>query len=273
MSALTGKVAWITGGGSGIGRACALELARRGVHVAVSGRRRDRLEQVAVEAARLGAKSAAIVCDVRDEEQLGAAVSQVVERLGRLDIALANAGFTVSGRVDELSGDDWRRQLDTNVVAVAMTARAAIDELRITRGRIGLVGSVAGFIPAPGFVAYHASKHAIRALGQTLSLELAASGVSCTTLHPGFVASEITQIDNAGRRDPSREDPRPAMLMWSAERAARVIVDALTERRRELVFTGHGKLAAFFGMHFPGVLQFVMTRSAMLEQADSFRVK
>jgi short-subunit dehydrogenase len=153
-----------------------------------------------------------------------------------------------------------------------MTARHAIAELRLTRGRIVLVGSVAGFMPAPGWVAYHASKYAIRALGQTLSVELAADGISCTTVHPGFVSSEIIQVDNDGRHDPTRDDPRPAYLMWSAERAARVIVNALAARRRELVFTGHGKLAAFIGMHFPGVFQVVMTRGAMKAQAESFRV-
>jgi NAD(P)-dependent dehydrogenase (short-subunit alcohol dehydrogenase family) len=248
-------------------------LAQRGVHVALSGRRRERLQEVAARATEHGVQAAVVECDVRDEARVAQAVRETVERLGRLDIALANAGFTVGGRVEELSGEDWRRQLETNVVGVAMTARHAIPELRITRGRLALIGSVAGFMPAPGFAAYHASKHAVRALGQTLSLELASSGVSCTTVHPGFVASEINQVDNRGRFDPVREDRRPAYLMWSAERAARVIIDAMTRRRRELVFTGHGKLAAFVGMHFPGVFQFVMTRGPMREQATSFRVE
>src|SRR5690606_1178224 len=236
MRGLDGMVAWVTGATSGIGEACARELARRGARVAISGRRRDRLDALAAE---LGALP--VPCDVREDEAVATAVDTVLERFGRLDLALANAGFTVGGRVEELSADDWRRQLDTNVVGAALTARHALPALRESRGRLGLVGSVAAFLPAPSFAPYHASKYALRALGLTLSAELAGSGVSCTTVHPGFVASEIAQVDNHGRHDPSRADQRPAALMWPTDRAARVIVRALLARRREVVFTGHGR--------------------------------
>ena len=87
------------------------------------------------------------------------------------------------------------------------------------------------------------------------------SGVSCTTIHPGFVESEIAQVDNEGRHDPSRKDPRPAKLMWSAEKAAKAMVGALHRRDREHVFTGHGKLAGFVGRHMPGVAHLLMTRN------------
>jgi NAD(P)-dependent dehydrogenase (short-subunit alcohol dehydrogenase family) len=266
---LKGRVAWVTGATSGIGREVALELARRGAIVAVSGRRRDRLERVVAEGGRLFA----VPCDVRDEASLAAAVDDIVARHGRLDLALANAGFSVGGRIEELNADDWRRQLETNVIGAALTARAALPALRITRGRLGLVGSVAAFLPAPSFAPYHASKYALRALGLTLSAELAGSGVSCTTVHPGFVASEITQVDNHGRHDPSRADQRPAALMWPTDRAARVIVSALLARRREVVFTAHGRAAAFLGMHFPALAHLVMTRGAMKQRADAFRVE
>lgn len=255
------RVAWITGGGSGIGEATALELARRGAHVAVSGRRTDKLRGVVGAIESLGRRALAVRCDVTDEAQIEAAVREVVERFGRLDVAVANAGFSVAGRIADLDREAWRRQLDTNVIGAALTAKYALPELRKTGGRVVLVGSVAAFICAPKLGAYNASKHAVRAIGQTLSVELAGSGVSCTTVHPGFVESEIAQVDNRGRHDPARADKRPKKLMWPADKAAAVIVRAVYERKRELVFTGHGKVGAFIGQHLPGVAHLMMKRS------------
>jgi NAD(P)-dependent dehydrogenase (short-subunit alcohol dehydrogenase family) len=254
------QVVWITGASSGIGRAVALAFAAEGARVAVSARRSDRLQKVVGEIEAAGSEAKAVACDVRDDEQVEAAVEAVVRRFTRLDVVLANAGFSVAGKVEDLRGEDWRRQLETNVVGTAMTVRSALPHLRQTGGRIGLVGSVSGFIHLPKLAAYNASKAAVRALGQTLAIELHGSGVSCTTVHPGFVDSEIARVDNLGRFDPSREDRRPRNLMWSAERAAAVIVDALYHRRRELVFSGHGKVGAFIGRHLPGVTHLVLSR-------------
>lgn len=254
------QVVWITGGSSGIGRSTALAFAREGADVVVSARRTERLAEVVAEIESLGRRGLAVACDVTDEAAVAAAASEARETMGRLDVALAGAGFSVSGAVESLDAAAWRRQLDVNVVGAAMTVRYALPALRETSGRVGLVGSVAAFIHAPKLAAYNASKAAVRALGQTLSIELHGSGVSCTTIHPGFVESEIAQVDNEGVHDPSREDRRPRRLMWPTDAAARVIVDALHRRRREVVFTGHGKIGAFIGQHLPGVAHRLMRR-------------
>jgi NAD(P)-dependent dehydrogenase (short-subunit alcohol dehydrogenase family) len=255
-----GQVAWITGGGSGIGRALALHLAEEGATVAVSGRRQDRLDEVVDAIRAADGRALAVPVDVTDETSVEAAAARVVGELGRMDVVLANAGFSVGGRVEALSAEDWRRQLDTNVVGLAVTAKHALPHLRERRGRLGLVGSVAGLAAFPGFAAYHASKYAVRAIGQCLAGEVHGSGVSVTLLHPGFVESEIGQVDNHGKLRAERPDPRPARLMWTAPRAAAVMTHALWRRRRELVFTGHGKLAAFLGQHFPGLVHLLVTR-------------
>ena len=256
------KVVWITGGGSGIGRALAEQFAKEGAAVAVSGRREERLQEVARELEAEGNKALAVRCDVTDEASVAEAVQKVVRTLGGLDVAVANAGFSVAGRVEKLSAADWRRQLDVNVIGVAMTARYAIPHLRERKGRLVLIGSVASMVVSPGFGAYSASKYAVRAIGQTLAAELHGSGVTCTTIHPGYIESEIAQVDNQGRFDPQREDRRPKNLMWPADRAARVMVDAVAKRKREYTFTGHGKVGAFAGRHMPGLVHFGMTRSS-----------
>ncbi|MGB8222428.1 MAG: short-chain dehydrogenase, partial [Polyangiales bacterium] len=87
------------------------------------------------------------------------------------------------------------------------------------------------------------------------------SGVTCTTIHPGYIESEIAQVDNQGRFDAARKDSRPKQLMWPTDRAARVMVDAIAKRKRELTFTGHGKIGAFAGRHMPGLVHFGLTRA------------
>lgn len=255
------KVVWITGGGSGIGKSLALAFGKEGATVAVSGRRDDRLQEVVEELGSRGAKGLAVRCDVTDEASVAEAVQKVVRTLGGLDVAVANAGFSVAGRVEKLSAADWRRQLDVNVIGVAMTARYAIPHLRERNGRLALIGSVASMVVSPGMGAYSASKYAVRAIGQALSAELHGTGVSCTTIHPGYIESEIAQVDNQGRFDAQREDRRPKNLMWPADRAARVMVDAIAKRKREYTFTGHGKVGAFAGRHMPGLIHFGVTRN------------
>ena len=254
------QVVWITGGGSGIGRALALAFADEGATVAVSGRREDRLQRVVQELEKRGAKGLAVRCDVTDEASVAEAVRKVVRTFGGLDVAVANAGFTVAGRIEKLSAADWRRQLDVNVIGAAMTARYAIPHLRERKGRLALVGSVMSMVSMPGLGAHSASKYAVRAIGQALAVELHGSGVSCTTIFPGYTESEIAQVDNQGRFDASREDRRPKNLIWRTNRAARVMVDAIAKRKREYTFTAHGKAGAFAGRHMPGLVHFSLTR-------------
>lgn len=260
MSRFDGSVAWITGGGSGIGHALALELARQGADVAVSGRRQERLEAVVGEIEALGRRGLAVTCDVADEASVAAAVDAVVAEFGKLDVAVANAGWGLAGRFETLTADDWRRQFDVNVIGAATTIRTALPELHKTQGRAVFISSVMGFLTMSGQGAYAASKFAVRAMGLTLSQELHGSGVSCTTISPGFVESEIAQVDNQGRFRPERKDRRPQQFMWPADKAARVMAKAIADRKREYVFTGHGKVAAFLGKHAPGLIHFAATR-------------
>lgn len=258
----TGKVAWVTGAGAGIGRAVALEFARRGFDVALTARRREPLEAVAHEVEVIGRRALVVPADVADEAQVEGAVAAIVRELGRMDVAVAAAGYAALGRVESTGLDVWRAQLDVNLLGAVATARHALPELRRTEGRLVLVGSVAAFLPLAGQGPYAASKAALAALGATLSVELAGSRASCTTVHPGFVATDITQVDNHGRYVGGRKDKRPKALLWSADAAARVVVDAALRRERELVFTAHGRLAAALGRHLPGVVHRFATARA-----------
>jgi len=251
MSRFKDKVIWITGGGSGIGLALAIELASKGARIIVSGRREAKLNEATYFINSKGGNCRALPCDVTRYESLKTCVDIIIEEYGRLDVAVANAGFAVNGRIERITEEDWRRQMDVNVVGLAQTTRAALPALYDSGGQIVLIASVAAFLGSEYSGAYCASKAAVRSIGLTLQLELKNTGVSCTTIHPGFVESEIAQVDNRGKHNPNAPDKRPAKLMWTAEKAAKVMARAIAKRKREYVFTGHGKLGVFLGSHFP----------------------
>lgn len=256
------QVVWITGASSGLGRELAIAFARKGALLALSARRAEELEDTARMVRSAGGEAECFVCDVRDEAALEQCAAAVARRFGRMDVAVANAGFGVVGPVVELSAEEWQRQFAINVTGLALTARFAFPHLRINKGRMVLIGSVAAFLPGPRTGAYAASKAAVHNIGETLQLEWKESGVTCTTIHPGFVESNITRVDNDGVFDASRKDPRPAFLMWPADRAARSMLRAIYRRKKVHVFTGHGKLLAFLGRHFPALARWIMHQSS-----------
>ena len=129
-----------------------------------------------------------------------------------------------------------------------------------SRGRLVLIGSVAAFLPGPGVAPYSASKAAVRSLVQSLALELRPTGVSVTGIYPGYVESEIRQVDNQGQFDAARPDLGPHRLYWPTDRAARVMLRAIHARKREFTFTAHGRVAGWLGRHMPGLLHHLAAR-------------
>ena len=147
------------------------------------------------------------------------------------------------------------------------TIYATLGDLKASRGRLVIVGSVSGHLATPGGSAYAMSKFAVRALAEALGHELAIPGVSVTLVSPGFVESEIRRVDNRGVL---REDtPDPAKrLRVSAACAARSIVRAVQRRRREVVITGHGKAAVFFQRHAPALVSSVIRRFGLTSRTE-----
>jgi len=249
-----GKTAFVTGASAGIGRALALELAREGADVAVAARRLELLEKLARDIEGLGRKALPIRCDVTREDDVRAALAAAVSAFGGLDVVVANAGFGVVGPVEELTMDDFRRQFETNVYGVLHTVKPAISALEKAHGRLALVGSVSGHVTVPGTGAYSMSKFAVRSLADALFHELRPKGIAVTLVSPGFIESDFRQVDNKGVHHPGADDPYPKWIVMPAETAARKIVRAIARGRREIVLTGHGKLAVFLQRHLPGVL-------------------
>jgi short-subunit dehydrogenase len=254
------NVVWITGASSGIGKAMAFEWARIGYKVVLSARRQEVLEEIADTINNAGGEALVVPVDIMEEKSIEVAVQRIIATWGRMDIAIANAGFGVFGSIDKLTAKDWNRQLQGNVIGLALTVKYALPHLKQNQGRIGLVGSVGAYLPNPHVGAYGASKAAVHSIGLTLQVELKGTQVSCTTIHPGFIESEIARVDNEGVWHPERTDPRPAKLMWQADQAAKVMVNAIRKRKRNYVFTTHGRVLVWLQRWFPGVVRTMVAK-------------
>ncbi|MCD4750998.1 MAG: SDR family NAD(P)-dependent oxidoreductase [Thermoanaerobaculales bacterium] len=257
---MNGKVALITGASSGIGAALAREYGRLGAEVVLSARRVDRLESLVEELEASGCSALAVPCDVTRDGDPERAVEAAIERFGRIDHVQANAGFGVAGWFHKLGVEDYRRQFDTNVFGVIRTVGAVREALIESRGCLALMGSVNSYVALPGTSPYSMSKHAVMALAGSLRHEFGVHGVSVTLVAPGFVDSEIRQVDNQGRHTGNTVDPIPDWLRMDAMTAARKIVRGVSRRRRVVLVTGHGKAIVFLQRHFPGFTEFLVRR-------------
>jgi short-subunit dehydrogenase len=239
----TGKTVLVTGASSGIGEELAWQLAQRGATLTLAARRGALLESLADRIAASGAPRPIVVeGDVTRDGDMERAVAETVQRWGRLDIVIANAGFGVGGALAKLSIEDYRRQFETNVFGVLRTIYAALPEVEKTRGNVVIVGSVAGWTATAGMSAYAMSKFAVRALAESITPELRRKGVTVTLISPGFVVSNIRRVDNQGRFRDGAADPVPAWLAVGTARAVRQILKAIARGKREEIVTGHGKL-------------------------------
>jgi len=260
-------VVMIAGASSGIGAALARHWAQRySARCILLARRPEELRAVADSVRSLGGEATIATGDVCRPDDLNAAVALATSTYGRLDVVVANAGWSVYGAFADLTTEDYRRQFSVNVFGVLDTIRAALPELKKAKGRIVIIGSVSGHVCLPGRSAYAMSKFAVRALATSLDVELAASGVSVTLATPAYVATATRKVDRMGKLDAAAEDPVPKHLLMDPDVAARKIVRAVQARRREVVLTWYGKLLVALERLLPGVISIGLKLSGFKEK-------
>ena len=186
-----GKVAFVTGATSGIGRACALAFADAGAKVVCVGRKEDALADVARRIRELGAQPSTIRADLAHEDQAERAITHTVQVFGGVDVLVNAAGTISSGTIENTSLDAWDDMMNVNVRAAFQLMQKALPSLIERRGNIVNVSSVTGLRAFPGVLAYCVSKAAVDQLTRCASLELAAKGVRVNAVNPGVVVTEI----------------------------------------------------------------------------------
>lgn len=258
MAKLEDKVAFITGASSGIGAAMAREFARLGADVVLLARRWERLEALALEVRARGRRALTLRCDVTVDGDLEKAVEETLAKFGRIDFVVANAGFGVAGAVHKITIEDYRRQFETNVFGVLRTVQATREALIHSRGSVAIMGSVMSYLALPTGSPYSMSKHAVAALAGALRGEMAKYGIGVTLLAPGFVDSEIRQVDNQGQHHPDARDKIPGWLSMDTDKAASKLVKGVLKRKRVVVITCHGKVVVFLERHAPWLISLLV---------------
>ena len=192
MTRLAGKTALITGGGTGIGRACAVLFAREGAKVAVAGRRAEPLAAVAAELSGAGNQAFAVTCDVTKSAEVERAVQSVVARFGRLDVVVNNAGAVLAATAEETSEADWDRLLGINLKGTFLVSRAVLPELRKAGGGVIInIGSVLGLVGMKQRAAYAAAKGGVTLLTKAMALDHAHEGIRINCICPSLVETEL----------------------------------------------------------------------------------
>jgi 3-oxoacyl-[acyl-carrier protein] reductase len=197
MEPITGKVALITGGGKGIGRAIALALAAERVHVGIVARTQADLDAVAAELTTLGVKVAVAAADVSNIGEVNAAVEKITKELGPIDILINNAGTGKFGKFLDLEPQEWIRQIEINLFGVYYVTRAVLPQMIERKtGDIVNISSTAGLKGAPTTSAYSASKFGVMGLSDSLMQEVRKHNIRVTALAPSTIVTELAKSAN-----------------------------------------------------------------------------
>jgi len=192
---LSGRVAFVTGASQGIGRTCALRLAKDGATVAVAARNQEKLDQLVNEITATGGKAAAFPLDVADEEQVKAGVKGAIAQLGKIEILVNNAGITRDQLVMRMKRADWDAVLQTNLTSAYLLIQQVIPSmLRQKWGRIINITSVFGQMGQAGQANYAASKAGLIGLSLAIAREVGSRNITCNAVAPGFIETAMTAV-------------------------------------------------------------------------------
>lgn len=222
----TKKVVFITGASSGIGRALAIELGKRGAAVGLLARRADALKELVSEVEQSGGRALALPCDVRDALAVRAAADALRAHFGRIDVLVANAGIATTGHITTVSPEDVSEVMSINVIGAANSVAAVVPEMvKQGSGHLVAISSLAAYRGVPKSAAYCASKAAVSAYFESARVDLRGTGVDVTIIHPGFIKTPLT----AGRK-------AQMPYLMELDDATNKIIRAIETRRKSYAF-------------------------------------
>lgn len=256
-----GKVAVITGSNRGIGKAIAFEFARAGADIVLNGRDQAKLTETENELRKINPDVTGVCCDVSTVSGGQWLIESAINRFGRIDFLINNAGVSIRGNFADLKPEVFRSVYDTNILGAVYPTISAMSHLRFTGGSIVFISSVAGIRGLPSLSAYSSSKMALRALAESIRIEEHQHNV-----HVGLICVGPTEIDE-GKTVMSANgtalvlNPRSGRGVHSKEDVARAVVRNVTRRKFITVLTFMGRLNAFLQPRFPMLVERLILRN------------
>ena len=258
---LRDKVVLITGASSGIGRALAMACARRGARVGLAARSRERLLEVEKMIRDTGGEAMAVLTDVTNAGEIDRMVERTLEKWGRINALVNNAGYGVWGPFDRMPADVVRKNFETNCLAAVFCAQAVIPHLRKEGGGLIVnIESVVALRSMPYGSCYSAGKHALRAFSEAMRVELKPDRIRVLSVCPGLIDSEFHQ-NRVDIGQPLGRAPR--WFYMPVDRCADRIIRAMESGRSRIVITGHAKLVAWTQRFAPWILDRVFASPAV----------
>jgi NAD(P)-dependent dehydrogenase (short-subunit alcohol dehydrogenase family) len=257
---LAGSVVAITGASAGIGRECALAFAARGARIVIGARRLDLLEELAAEVRGRGGEALALSLDVAERDQVTAFVGAAVDRHGRLDVLVNNAGYGVRGTVAATPADAYERLMRVNYLGTVFGCQAAVPVMTRQRGGVIInVSSIVGHRALPTGGAYAATEAAQISLTEALRVELHGTGVHACSVHPVGTETEFGEVQARLSGDPV---PKPLGPQQSARAVADAIVRCAERPRPEVYPYWPSRGIVWLNALAPGVADFLAARAA-----------
>ena len=265
---MNNKVVIITGASSGIGKALALNFASKKAIVVLAARRIEKLEQIAKDIPNSSSNILVLKTDVSIESDCKILIEKTIEKFGRIDILINNAGISMRALFEDTELSVIKKLMDINFWGTVYCTKYALPHLLKTKGSVVGVSSIAGYKGLPGRTGYSASKFAMHGFLEVLRIENMKKGLHVLTACPGFTASNIRNTALAADGSQQSESPRDEEKMMSAEDVADKIIGAIEKKKDRLTLTTQGKLTVLLNKFFPKFMD-KMVYNHMAKEADS----
>lgn len=260
-SVFADNVVIITGASAGIGLEIAKILAGQGAHLVLAARNPALLGDAAEICRALGAKVIAVPTDVSNREQCRQLIERTLDEFGRIDTLVNNAGISMHARFDELHDIEAVERITAiNYFGAVYCTWYALPHLKKTQGRLVAVSSLTGKNGVPTRTLYAGTKHAMAGFFDSLRIELKNEGVTVTVIYPGFVATDIAERALGPDGKPLGTRPVNKNEIMTVEECARLTVDAMTHRKREVIMTGRARLGMIVKALWPDLVDRIAER-------------
>ena len=254
MKNVSGKVAIITGASSGIGLALSQSLAQKGAKVVMAARTIDKLIEVEQNIISNGNDALAVKCDVTNSEDCKQLIQKTIERYGKIDICVCNAGISMRALFDDVDLDVIHKLMDVNFWGAVNCVKYALPYIQQSQGSIVGVSSVAGIHGLPARTGYSASKYALQGFLETIRIENLKKNVHVMLVFPGFTASNVRLSALTSDGSNQGETPRDEGKMMTAEEAGLRIIKGIEGRKRDLIMDFQGRASSLIKKFFPALL-------------------